>query len=60
MKNSELLGVVLSIIGMIILMIDLKGNNLNWTILSAIGLLCVIPGIVLMFKSMRYEYRSKT
>lgn len=60
MKNSELLGVISSIIGMIILMIDMKVNSLSWSILSGIGLTFVVPGIVLIYKSIRYEHTRKT
>ena len=60
MKNLELIGVILTIIGMIILMIDVQTNSLKWTILSVIGLILVVPGFILMLKSTIYEYRSKT
>ena len=60
MKNTELIGVILTIIGMVILIIDVKTNSLNWTILSVIGLILVVPGFVLMLKSTIYEHRTKT
>jgi formate-dependent nitrite reductase membrane component NrfD len=47
MKKTEMIGVILSIVGLLFLMYDVN-KTIEWTFWSFVGLGCAIPGIVLL------------